>query len=159
MTNNDIVYVKSASDCTLVVNVPHIPLIKTWKKRGTKFPIKRLDLIQAYYDPGVEALFKKGLLVTDDKEFLIAVGLMDEEGQMDIVELTDSYMARLIKNMPLAEFKIEIKKLSAPQIDELTTYAIFHYTDLSMDRIDILSKLSRRDIMKSIANHRAAQEG
>ena len=159
MTNNDIIYVKSASDSILVINIPHIPMIKTWKKRGTKFPVKRMDLIQAYYDPSVETLFKQGLLVTDDKEFLVAVGLMDDEGKTEVVELTEAYMIRLIKNMPMAEFKNEVKKLSQYQIEELVDYAVYHYTDLSMDRIDILSKISRKDIMRSIQNHRAAQEG
>jgi hypothetical protein len=116
-------------------------------------------MIQAYYDPATEELFKQGLLVTDDKEFLVAVGLMDEEGHTDIVELTEAYMLRLIKNMPLTEFKNEVKKLSTHQVDELIDYAVYHYTELGMDRIDVLSKISRRDIMKSIANHRAAQEG
>lgn len=157
--DNNIVMVKSASDNTLVVNIPDIPLIKVWRKRNTKLPIDRQALVQAYYDPAVEALFKKGLLITDDKEFLKAVGLMDEEGVTEVVELTEQLMIRLIKNMPLAEFKKEVVKLSVPQIDELAQYAITHYTDLVMDRVDFLTQISRRDIMKSIANHRAAQEG
>lgn len=157
--DNNIVMVKSASDMTLVVNVPEIPLMKTWKKRGAKYPIDRRALVQAYYSPHVESLFKKGLLVTDDKEFLMAVGLMDEEGKSEVVELTENLMIRLIKNMPLTEFKNEVKKLSNVQIDELANYAIVHYTDLQMDRIDILSKLSRKDMMTAIKNHTMAQEG
>ena len=156
---NNMVMVKSASDMTLVVNVPEIPLIRTWKKRGAKYPIDRRALVQAYYSPHVENLFKEGLLVTDDKQFLMDVGLMDEDGKSEVVELTENFMVRLIKNMPLTEFKNEIKKLSQTQIDELANYAIIHYTDLQMDRIDILSKISRKDMMTAIKNHKMAQEG
>ena len=157
--DNNIVMVKSASDMTLVINVPEIPLIKTWKKRGAKYPIDRKALVQAYYSPHVEYLFKNGMLVTEDKQFLMDVGLMNEEGKSEVVELTEAFMIRLIKNMPLTEFKNEVKKLSQIQIDELANYAIIHYTDLQMDRIDILSKIARKDMMTAIKNHKMAQEG
>jgi DNA-directed RNA polymerase delta subunit len=87
------------------------------------------------------------------------VGLMNEEGKSEVVELTEAFMIRLIKNMPLTEFKNEVKKLSQIQIDELANYAIIHYTDLQMDRIDILSKMARKDMMTAIKNHKMAQEG
>ena len=44
---NNMVMVKSASDFTLVVNIPDIPLHRTWKKRGAQFPIDRKTLLQA----------------------------------------------------------------------------------------------------------------
>ena len=78
---NNMIMVKSASDFTLVVNIPDIPLHRTWKKRGAQFPIERKTLIQAYYDPSVEALFKEGMLTTNDVEFLKEVGLIEEDGK------------------------------------------------------------------------------
>ena len=50
------------------------------------------------------------MLVTDDKQFLMDVGLMNEEGKSEVVELTEAFMIRLIKNMPLTEFKNEVKE-------------------------------------------------
>ena len=48
--------------------------------------------------------------------------------------------------------------MSRSQIDELAEYAITHYQDLMMDRIDLLSKLSGKNIMGAIKNYKAAQE-
>ena len=155
---NNMIMVKSASDFTLVVNIPDIPLHRTWKKRGAQFPIDRKTLIQAYYDPSVEALFKEGMLTTNDVEFLKEVGLMEEDGTANVVVLSDQMMLRLIKNMPVAELPGELKKLSHSQLEELAEYAVANYKDLNLDRVDILTKATGKNIMKAIEHHRKAQE-
>lgn len=155
---NNMIMVTSASDYTLVVNIPDIPLHRTWKKRGAKYPIDRKILIQAYYDPSVEALFKEGMLTTNDTEFLKEVGLMEEDGTTEVVLLTDALLTRLIKTMPVAEVKMELPKLSRTQLEELADYAVEHYTELQMDRIDILSKATGKNIMKAIEHYRKSQE-
>ena len=156
---NNMIMVTSASDYTLVVNIPDIPLHRTWKKRGAKFPIDRKLLLQAYYDPSVEALFTEGMLTTNDTEFLKEVGLMEEEGESTVVVLTEALLTRLIRIMPVVEVKKELQKLSRTQLEELADYAIEHYTELQMDRIDVLSKATGKNIMKAIEHYRRAQEG
>jgi hypothetical protein len=74
---NNMVKVISASNSLVVINIPHLPLHRVWRKKGASYPIERTMLIQAYYDPSVEFLFKEGLLYTDDKEFLEEVGLIE----------------------------------------------------------------------------------
>jgi hypothetical protein len=138
--DNNFVMVKSASDWTVVVDVPHLNLHRVWTKQGQQYPIDRSALIQAYYTPAVEALFRKGRLVTSDVEFLREVGLLDEETKKSVIyELTDKKKASLIKTMPLWEVKQELSKMTHAQIEELADYAIIHYQDLVMDRIDLLS--------------------
>ena len=156
---NKMIMVKSASDYTLVVNIPDIPLHRTWKKRGAQFPIDRNLLLQAYYDPSVEALFKEGMLTTNDVEFLKEVGLIEEDGTETVMVLTEQLMNRLIKVMPVAEVATTIKKLSRTQLEELAEYAIEHYTDLAMDRIDLLSKATGKNIMNAITHYRKGLEG
>ena len=157
---NNFVMVKSASDWTLVINIPHLNLSRTWSKRGQQYPIDRMALVQAYYDPSVEALFKAGSLVVNDVDFLREVGLLDETTKKSIVyELTDPMKLRLIKTMPLVEVKKELEKMTQTQIEELAEFAVMHYNDLMMDRIDLLSKASGRRIMEAIKNYKAAQEG
>lgn len=153
----NMIMVTSTSNYSVVINLPDLPLHRVWKKRGAKYPIDRNMLLQAYYDPSVEYLFHEGLLTTDDKEFLREVGLFDEETNIEIVALTDAYMIRLIRTMPLTEAKQELKKLTHTQLEELADFAIEHYTDLSMDRIDELSKASGKNIMKAIENYRSSQ--
>ena len=155
---NNFVMVRSASDWTLVVDVPYLNLHRVWTKRGQKFPIERSALIQAYYRPAVEALFREGSLVTDDKDFLREVGLLDEEEQPIVYELTETMKGRLIKLMPLSEVKKEMAKMSRSQIEEVVEYSIINYKDLSMDRIDYFQQISGKDIMTSIKNYKAAME-
>ena len=155
---NNMVMVTSASDYTLVVNVPEIPLRKAWNKRGAKYPIERKLLVQAFYDPAVEALFREGMLTTNDTEFLKEVGLMEEDGTTEVVVLTEALLHRMVKLMPLADVKQELAKLSHTQLEELADYAIEHYTDLQMDRIDLFSKATGKNIMKAIDHYRKAQE-
>ena len=157
---NNFVMVRSASDWTLVINIPHLNLSRTWLKRGQKYPIDRTALIQAYYDPAVETLFKEGSLVVDDVSFLREVGLLDEETNKSVVyELTDAMKLRLIKNMPLVDVKKELAKMTQTQIEELADFAIINYNDLVMDRIDLFSAASGKKIMEAIKNYKAAQEG
>jgi hypothetical protein len=156
---NKMIMVKSASDYTLVVNIPDIPLHRTWKKRGAQFPIDRNLLLQAYYDPSVEALFKEGMLTTNDVEFLKEVGLIEEDGTEVVMVLTEQLMNRIIKMMPVAEVATTIKKLSRTQLEELAEYAIEYYTDLAMDRIDLLSKATGKNIMNAITHYRKGLEG
>ena len=157
--NNNFVMVRSASDWTLVVDIPHLNLHRVWTKRGQKYPIDRTALLQAYYSPAVEALFREGSLITDDIEFLREVGLLGEDNKSVVYELTDAMKLRVIKNMPLVEVKKELAKMSQSQIDEVADFAVTHYNDLVMDRIDLLSKASGKNILKSIENYKAAQEG
>lgn len=153
------VYVTSASDHTLVMFIPEMHLSKTWTKRGQKYPFTRSQLIEAYYNPAIEYMFKEGLLITDDKEFLKEVGLMDEEEKIDIVNLTPDLLNRMIKLMPIADLKAHAAKLSRTQLTELGEYAVHHYAELKLDRVDLLSKLTGKNILKAIENYKAAQEG
>jgi hypothetical protein len=155
---NTMIMVTSASDFTLVINVPEISLHKTWRKRGAKYPIDRKLLVQAYYDPSVESLFKSGMLTTNDITFLKEVGLMEEDGTTEVVVLTEAMLHRLVKAMPIAEVKKELIKLSRTQLEELADYAVEHYTDLQMDRIELFSKATGKNLMKAIEHYRKAQE-
>ena len=155
---NNMIMVTSASDFTLVINVPEIALHKVWRKRGAKYPIDRKLLVQAYYDPSVESLFKSGMLTTNDVSFLKEVGLMKEDGTTEVVILTEALLNRLVKVMPIAEVKKELTKLSRTQLEELADYAVEHYTDLQMDRVELFSKATGKNLMKAIDHYKRAQE-
>ena len=156
--DNNMIMVRSESSFTIVVNIPDLPLHRTWKKRGAQYPIDRKQLIQAFYDPSVEYLFKNGLLTTNDTEFLKEVGLMEDDGTPNVTLLSEAFMIRLIKAMPVQQVRTELAKLSHDQLEELADYAIEHYTELALDRVDLLSKASGKNIMKAIEHYRKGQE-
>lgn len=156
--NNNMIMVRSASDWTVVVDIPYLNLHRVWTKRDQKYPVERSILLQAYYDNAVEALFKKGTLVVDDKDFLREVGLLDEKDNTVVYELTDAMKNRIIKLMPVSEVKKELAKMSDSQLEELGDYAVTHYKDLLMDRIDILSRATGKNIIEAIKNYKASME-
>lgn len=154
----DMIFVTSASNSTVVINVPDMPLHRVWTKRGQRLPISRTDLERAFYDPGVDFLFRQGLLITDDKTFLKDVGLMDEEESTEIFLMTDQLQKRMLKVMPIAELKENLRKMSRAQLEEFGEYAVLHYAELGMDRVELLTKATGKDMMVAIRNHRAALE-
>ena len=153
----NMIKVRSASDFTLVINAPEIPLVKTWSKRGAIYPIDKDVLIQAYYSTSLEELVRKGLLVIEDKEFLVEVGLAEEENVMAI-ELTPALKEKCISTMPVWELEKTLSQLSEYQISELAEYAIANHTKMKMDRIELLNKASHKNILKAIELYKAAQE-
>lgn len=154
----NMIKVRSASDFTLVINAPEIPLVKTWNRRGAIYPIDREALIQAYYSTSLESLVKKGMLVIEDKDFLIEVGLIEGKNEEVAVELTHTLMDKCISTMPVWELEQTLKKMSEYQISELAEYAITNHTKMKMDRIELLGKASHKNILKAIELYKASQE-
>ena len=153
----DMIKVRSASDATVVVSSPSTMMNKTWNKRNSFHLIPRDTLLQTYYNSCLERLVTKGILVIEDKEFLREVGLLDEETSI-VMELTETIMKKAISAMPLWEFEQTLGKLSNHQISDLANYAVQHYAELKMDRIELLGKASGKNILKAIELYRAAQE-
>lgn len=154
----DMIKVRSASDSTVVVSSPSTMMNKTWNKRNSFHLIPRDILMQTYYNSCLEKLVRKGILVIEDKQFLIEIGLMEDEQTSVVFELSEAILKKCISTMPLWELEQTIGKLSEHQINDLTTYAIQHYADLKMDRIEMLGKASHKNILKAIELYKAAQE-
>ena len=155
----DMVKVRSATDVTVSLFDPTIPLRKSWEKRGAVIPIEREKLIQAFYNSSLEDCLRNGTLVIDDKSFLYEVGMIEsEQAPAPSFEMTTTLMDKMISTMPLWEIQNTLKNLSNTQIAELAEYAITNHKNLKMDRIDLLSKYSGKNILKAIELFKAAQE-
>ena len=155
----DMVKVRSATDVTVSLFDPTIPLRKTWEKRGAIIPIEREKLIQAFYNSSLEDCLRNGTLVIEDKSFLYEVGMIAEEkAPLPSFEMTTALMNKLISTSPLWEVEKTLKQLSAAQITELAEYAITNHNNLKMDRINVLTKYSGKNILKAIELYRSSQE-
>jgi hypothetical protein len=155
----DMVKVRSATDVTVSLFDPTIPLRKTWEKRGAVIPVERDKLIQAFYNSSLEACLRNGTLVIDDKEFLYEIGFIsDVVAEVPVFEMTKVLMDKMISSMPLWEVEKTLKQLSAAQITELAEYAITNHNNLKMDRINVLTKYSGKNILKAIELYRSSQE-
>ena len=156
----DMIKIKSTTDTTISLYDPTIPVNKVLEKKNAIAMIEKDKLIQLYFNSELEAAMRAGLLVIEDKNFLLEVGyLIDENEQEEKIDLTPAFMKRCISAMPVSELEITLRKMSNYQIQELAEYAIQNSQDLRMDRLDLLGKYSGKNILKAIELLKADREG
>ena len=155
------VMVKSESTGRLSINLPELQLKRIWEKKGTIRPISFEDLQHALYVPGVEYMFKEGMLSIESMQDKIDLGLepegTKEDSPVNIIILNDSQKKRYLTVLPTSEFKQELEKLPYEQINSLVDYAIEKEL-MDMDKCDILKEKTGIDIIKAIQLNRQAKE-
>ena len=93
---NDKVMVTSMVSGIISLNQPQHRLVKTWPKKGTKLPVDKDALREAIYEPGVEAIFREGILYIDDMDFKIELGL-EEESLVQVMHFWMKYINYLFQ--------------------------------------------------------------
>ena len=148
---NEKVIVTSMVNGIVGINRPEYHLVKTWPQKGSKLPVEKEALRQAIYEPGVEYMFKNGMLYIDDMDFKIELGL-EEEGAKEptaVIPVDAKYLERVLKRMPVAEMKNVIKGMNDNQKRELIDYAS-EQNDVQLDRISAIKELTGIDLFKVI---------
>ena len=142
----------------VVLTVPDLRLRRVWEKKGAVMTIPFEQLEEAMYSPGVENLFRNGLLGIDDMEVKIALGLEPEGAKepTNIITLNDEQRQRYLTVMPLHEFKEKLRELPIEQINELAAYAIEHEI-LNFDKSEEIKKYVNVDVMRAVQLNRADQ--
>ena len=153
------VKVKSLISSRVVISIPDMRLRRVWEKKGAVKIIPFDQLEEAMYNPGVENLFREGVLGIDDMEVKIKLGLEPEDAQepVNIIVLDDKQRERYLKVLPMHEFRQKIKELPKEQIVELAHYAIEHEI-ADFDKSELLQKVAGIDILSAIKLHRADKE-
>lgn len=153
------VNIKSETLGRVGINLPDLKLKRTWEKKGVVRQIPFEDLQQAYYEPGVEYMFKEGMLSIDDMEVKKALGLEpdDAEEPVNVIILTDDQRKRFLTAMPMHEFRQEVAKLSYEQKNSLVDYAIANEI-ANLDKCEFLKEITGIDIYKAIQLNRADKE-
>lgn len=156
---NEKVIVTSMVSGRIGLVLPHMHINKVWPKKGTKLPIEKDILREAIYEPGVEYMFKQGLLYIEDMDFKIELGLEEEgtKAPKNIVPMDEKYMIRVLKNMPITEMQMAIKGMNDNQKRELIDFAS-EQNDIQFDRMDVLKKLTGIDVVKVIELKRSKEE-
>ena len=133
------------------MHLPELRVNRTWAKKGAKQALD-FDLLQeALYDPGVENLFKSGVLYIEDMEVKIALGLEPYEAKQpeNIIILNETQQKRYLTVAPVHEFKEILTKISKEQAKELVDMAIkLKVTDL--EKTKLLKEATEIDVMKAI---------
>ena len=80
----------------VILTVPELRLRRVWERKGATMVIPFEQLEEAMYSPGVENLFRNGILGIDDMEVKIALGLEPEgaEAPVNIITLNDAQRKR-----------------------------------------------------------------
>lgn len=149
--NDDKVIVTSMVNGQVGLTLPQLRYSRTWPSKGTKIPVSKDILREAIYEPGVEYIFKNGILYIDDMNFKIELGL-EQEGTTtptEVIPVDDKYLNRVLKLMPINEMKEAIEKMNPNQKEELILYAI-HQNDISLDKVKIIDKLCNTNIMNTM---------
>lgn len=151
--------IKNEVSSRVGINVPDLRLDRIWEKKGVVRQITFEDLQQAFYSPGVEYMFREGILSIDDMEVKKALGLEpeDAENPVNIIILSDDQRKRYLTAMPMHEFRQEVAKLSNEQIKMLVDYAITNEI-ANFDKCEFLKELTGIDIYKAIQLNRADKE-
>ena len=151
----DKVKVKSLVSSRVVISVPDMRLRRVWEKKGAVKIIPFDQLEEAMYNPGVENLFKEGVLGIDDMEVKVKLGLEPEGAQepVNIITLDDKQRERYLKVLPMHEFRQKIKELPKEQIMELANYAIEHEI-VDFDKSELIFKTIGIDILGAIKLNR-----
>ena len=128
---------------------------RVWNKKGQKLPVSKDVLREAFYEPGIEYMFKKGILYIDDMEMKIELGLEapGTTAPTEVLPVDDKYLNRVLKLMPISEMKAAIDKMSIVQKQELVDYAS-KQNDIQLDRLAIVSDKCNVDILKTIELNR-----
>lgn len=141
------------------INVPDIRLNRVWEKKGAIKVIPFEQLEEALYNPGVEALFREGILGIDDLEVKKKLGLEPEDvtEPVNIIVLNDNQRKRYLTVMPTVEFKSKLQELPLEQVRELAQYAIENEI-ANFDKAEIIKKMIGTDIIGSIQLNKADKE-
>lgn len=149
------VKVKNLVSQRVVLSLPELRLRRVWEKKGAVMLIPYEQLEEAMYSPGVENMFKEGILGIDDMEIKIALGL-EEEGATEptnIIILSDQELKRYLTVMPAFEFKEKVKDLPRQQVMELVNYAIANEI-ANFEKSEILKQYTGIDVISAIKLNR-----
>jgi hypothetical protein len=126
MEEKEKVKVISTEEGSISINIPDLRLKRRWNKKGAELTIDLDTLKEAMYDPGVEYMFKTGMLYIEDMDKKKKLELEPEDATEpeNIIVLSDVQKKRYLTVLPIGEFKDSIKKLSVEQRKELVNFAI-----------------------------------
>ena len=141
------------------INIPDVRLNRIWEKKGATKAVPFDQLEEALYNPGVEALFREGILGIEDLEIKKQLGLEPDDATepVNIIVLNDQQRKRYLTVMPFGEFKEKIKDLPVEQIRELAQFAIDNEI-ADFDKAEVIEKITGVDIIGSIQMKKQDEE-
>lgn len=124
---------------------------RRWPARDSVVAFSKEQIEELMFDPAFSNMVREGYLYIDDMEVKKEIGVEAEDTETPtLILLDDKQLKRYWKDMPLAQFKVEVKTLTKQQLSSLAEYAIAHGDEGSIDKANYLSKISGYQILKGI---------
>lgn len=137
----------------VIVKDDTLRLRREWKNKGAIQIIDSDDLDILLYDPGVEYMFRQGVLdfvdEAEGKKFKIDFGWEQPGEEPEVIRVDDDLMREMMTEMNVADFRKQVKKLTKEQLFELTRFCIENnYTQY--EKVEILKQVTDVDIINTI---------
>lgn len=158
--NEEKVIVKSTVNGRVGITLPDYRFKQEWNRKGAKVSIDKQILNDIMFEPGVDYMFKTGILYIEDMETKKELGLEPQNAKEpeNIIVLDENQMKRQLSLVPFHEFKATIEKLSKEQRMNLVQFAVQQEILPSMEKTDLLQKATGVDIVSAIRLNRANKE-
>lgn len=153
------VNVKSGIKGRVGVNLPDLRFKREWPKINAVIPMDFEVVKDALFDEGFARMIKDGILIIEDKQTRIDLGLEGSDAiqQSAKVTLNEMQMLKLLKVDPIDSFKTTVDLMSKAQIETVCDLAIekeiydFEKTDYLKSKIGI-------DVRRTIELNRQDKE-
>lgn len=149
----------SNSRSTVCISIPYLHLKKEWNKKGAKVMIDKEVLEEAMFDPGVEYMFKNGILYIKEMATKIDLGLEPEGAQKpeNIIILTDAEKDDYMKNKQAWQLKEVLNKLTYEGKKDFCEYVVEHEL-LDGPKAAVIKETCGFDVLHAIQNKQANAE-
>lgn len=157
---NQKVRIKSLVNGIIGITSEDLRIKRTWNTKGSVKTVDLDDLRELIYEPGIEYMFREGILGIEDKDVRIELGLESETSTEDTPNMIipdEKLMNRMLKVMPFAEFKETLKSIPREQIFEIVQYAIDNEI-VDMKKCEVLKQITDIDIVSAIQLNKADKE-
>ena len=156
---SDKIKVINAARGRCIINNRDLGIKRVWQSRGDVVLFTKEQIEALMYDPAFSNMVNEGYLYIEDMEVKKEIGVEPEDATTPTRILMDEkQLKRFWKDMPLSQFKIEIKNLTRQQINSLVDYAIEHGEEGSIEKANYLSTISDRNILKGIELNKQSKE-
>lgn len=156
---SDKIKVISALDHRCGIDNADLHISRRWPGRGSVITFTKEQIEELMFDPAFSNMVKEGMLYIDDMEVKKEIGIEEEDAsEPSLILLDEKQLERYWKNMPIAQFKLETKKLTKSQLTSLARYAMAHGDLGTIEKANYLTEISGFQILKGIEFNKTAKE-
>jgi len=159
MSDIRMVRFKNTMPGKVVVHEPAYGIHREFLGKGTVQTIPFDVVEQLLWRPGFKNMVTSGILYIDNMQDKIDLQLEEPDTKVPtkIKIFTEEQILTLLKVKSFEDFVAELSTVSVDQANAVVDYAIEH-SIVDTKKVDYLKKVTNRDIVKSIAKKREAEE-